>query len=143
MLAGLAKERIDRIAWQMDFPISLGRIAQVTILAVLGVTALTQIGVPTDVLTVLVNIVLAAAALTLTLAFGLGGRDVARAVNAGRYVRASFDVGDTISFGDVRGEIEDIQSAATVLRIEQGRRVRVPNHLLIDEVVTLEQGPGN
>ena len=41
-----------------------------------------------------------------------------------------------------RGEIEQIESAATVLRAGDGRRVRVPNHLLIDSVVTLEPRPG-
>ena len=138
VVAGLARERVERLAWQMDFPVPLGRLVQVAVLAIAGVTALTQVGVPTEVLTALVNILLAAAALTVTLAFGLGGRDVARAVNAGRYVRGSFTVGDTIAVEGVRGEIERIDSVATVLRGDGDRRVHVPNHMLIDSLVTVD-----
>jgi len=54
-------------------------------------------------------------------------------------VAGSFEVGQTIGLGDVRGEIVALQSAATVLRTEDGRLVvRVPNHLLLESMVVVD-----
>jgi small-conductance mechanosensitive channel len=80
--------------------------------------------------------VLAAVAATFAIAFGLGGREVARALNAGRFVRAAFVVGDTIRVGDLSGQIVVIDTDATVIRTSDGR-VRVPNHILLESVVTI------
>ena len=35
-----------------------------------------------------------------------------------------------------------MEAVATVLRTGDGRTVRVPNHLLLESVVTLHDGPG-
>jgi small-conductance mechanosensitive channel len=43
-----------------------------------------------------------------------------------------------ISFGDVRGRIESIDTAATVLRTDDGV-VRVPNNMLLASVVTVHE----
>lgn len=43
-----------------------------------------------------------------------------------------------ISVGDVRGRIESIETAATVLRTEEGT-VRVPNNMLLGSVVTAHE----
>nr|MBA2630144.1 hypothetical protein [Thermoleophilaceae bacterium] len=105
VLGGLARERIDRTARQMDFPVPLGAVAQTVVVAVFVITAAAQIAVSTAILMVLVGILLAAASATLALAFGLGGREVARELSAGRYLRGSYEIGQTISFEEVRGEI--------------------------------------
>jgi small-conductance mechanosensitive channel len=83
-----------------------------------------------------VVLLLGAAGATFALAFGLGGREVARELSAGRYLRTAYRSGQVISFGDVRGRIESIDTAATVLRTDQGT-VRVPNNLLLGSVVTV------
>jgi small-conductance mechanosensitive channel len=136
ILAGLVREWVDRVTYQMDFPVPLGQLAQAATLALFAITAAAQIGVDADILTLVLGIVLAAVAATFAIAFGLGGREVARALNAGRFVRASFDVGETISVGDLRGQIVGIETDATVIRTADGR-VRVPNHMLVESVVTI------
>jgi len=143
ILAGLVREWVDRVTYQMDFPVPLGQLAQAATLALFAITAAAQIGVSADVLTLVLAIVLAAVAATFAIAFGLGGREVARALNAGRFVRASFAVGETISVGELRGEIVAIETDATVIRTADGR-VRVPNHLLVESVVTIhaDSSPG-
>jgi len=78
-------------------------------------------------------------AATLALAFGLGGQGLARELSAGRYVRGAFKPGQELSFGDVRGEIVEIETAATVLRTPNGQTVRVPNDLLLTSVVTVHE----
>jgi small-conductance mechanosensitive channel len=136
ILAGLVREWVDRVTYQMDFPVPLGQLAQAATLAMFAITAAAQIGVSAEILTLVLAIVLAAVAATFAIAFGLGGREVARALNAGRFVRASFAVGETISVGELRGRIVAIETDATVIRTPDGR-VRVPNHLLVESVVTI------
>ena len=137
VLAGWARERVDRVAYQMDLPIPAGQLAYVVIVVVFGLTAATQVTLSTAFVALIIAILIGAAALTVALSFGLGGRDMARALSAGRYVRGAHSVGQTISVGDVRGEVRSIESAATVLRTADGSEVRVPNHLLMEQVVTV------
>lgn len=139
VLAGLVRERVDRLTYQMDFPVPLGQLAQVATLAIFAITAAAQVGVSAGVLVLVVAIVLAAVAGTFAIAFGLGGREVARALNAGRFVREAYEVGQTIQVGEWRGPIVAIEPDATVLGTEDGR-VRVPNHLLLESVVRIQGG---
>ncbi len=136
VLAGFARERVDRLTYQLDFPVPLGRLAQITVLAVFAIIAAEQIAISTSILLILIAILLASAASTFALAFGLGGRDVARALSAGRYLRHDYTIGQEISFGDIRGRITAIESTSTILDAGDGRSLRIPNHLLMETVVT-------
>ncbi|HZG50213.1 MAG TPA: mechanosensitive ion channel domain-containing protein [Thermoleophilaceae bacterium] len=140
VLAGFARERVDRLTYQMDFAVPLGQFAQVSILAIFALMALAQLGVSAGILVTVIVILLAAAAATFALAFGLGGREVAKALNAGRFVRSAFEIGQRISVGDVSGEIVAIEPEATVVRTAEGS-TRVPNHMLIESVVTVHGPP--
>jgi small-conductance mechanosensitive channel len=131
---------VDRLTYQMDFPVPLGQLAQIATLAIFAITAAAQLGVSAGVLVLVVAIVLAAVAGTFAIAFGLGGREVARALNAGRFVREAYQVGQTIQVGEWRGRIVAIEPDATVLGTDDGR-VRVPNHLLLESVVRIQGGP--
>jgi small-conductance mechanosensitive channel len=137
VLGGAARGRADRLTYQLDFPVPLGQIAQVAILAIFGIIAAAEIGISTSILVIVIGVLLAAVAGTFTLAFGLGSRDVARALSAGRYLRHDYQVGQEIGFGDVRGRISRIHSTSTMLDDGEGRSIRVPNHLLLDQIVTI------
>jgi small-conductance mechanosensitive channel len=140
VLAGAARERADRLTYQMDFAVPLGQIAQIAVFAIFGIIAAAEIGISTLVLLVLIGVLLAAVAGTFTIAFGLGSRDVARSLSAGRYLRHDYEVGQEIAFGDVRGRISRIHSTSTILDAGEGRSIRVPNRLLLDEIVTIYSG---
>lgn len=137
VVAGAARRRADRLAYQLDFPVPAGQIVQIVVLAVFVILAAAEIGISTEVLLVLIGVLLAALAGTFTLAFGLGSRDVARSLSAGRYLRHDYRVGQEISFGDVRGRITRIRGTSTLLDAGDGRAIRVPNHLLIDSIVII------
>jgi small-conductance mechanosensitive channel len=142
LLAGMVisefvRRQVERLSTQMDIPGPLGGLAQAVVLAVFVVTALAQVGVPTQILLVLVSVLLAAAAATLALAFGIGGRDMAREVSARRYVEGAYRVGEEITVSEVRGTIATIEATGTVLETAEGDRVRVPNSRLIAGVVRL------
>jgi small-conductance mechanosensitive channel len=137
VLAGAARQRADRLTYQLDLPVPLGQIAQVAVLAVFGIIAAAEIGISTVVLLVVIGVLLAAVAGTFTLAFGLGSREVASALSAGRYLRHDYRVGQEIGFGDVRGRITRIRSTSTILDAADGRSIQVPNHRLLGEIVTI------
>ena len=118
------------------------QLAQLTVLVIFRIIAAAQIAVSTLVLLILIGILLAAVAGTFALAFGLGGRDVARALSAGRYLRHDYVIGQEIGFADVRGRITHIESTSTVLDAGDGRALRVPNHLLMESVVIIYGAAG-
>jgi small-conductance mechanosensitive channel len=137
VVAGMARQRTDRLTYQLDFPVPLGQIAQIAVLGIFVIIAAAEIGISTTVLLVVIGVLLAAVSGTFTLAFGLGSREVARALSAGRYLRHDYHVGQEIAFGEVRGRITRIYSTSTMLDAGEGRSIRVPNHLLIDSIVTI------
>jgi small-conductance mechanosensitive channel len=141
VLAAFVRDRVDRTATQWDLPIPIGPVAQGVVLAIFIITAAAQLTISIALLMVLVAILLAAAAAPFALAFGLGGRDVARSLSAGRYVRAAFDEGQVIRVDDIRGRVERIEPSATVLR-SGTETIRVPNHVLIDRTVVIEDEGG-
>jgi small-conductance mechanosensitive channel len=143
VLGGIARQRVERLTFQLDLPVSLGQVAQVTVVAIFAITAAAQIAVSTAILLVLVAIVLAGAMSMLAIAFGLGGQGVARELSAGRHARGIFAVGDEISVGDVRGTVVAVETMATVLQTAEDEKVRVPNRLLLEELVTLHEAPAD
>jgi small-conductance mechanosensitive channel len=137
VIADLVRVRVDRVAGQMDLALPMGQLAALVVVGVFALTAAGQVGVPTNVMLTLLAILVAAASATVALAFGLGGRDAARAISAGRYVRTAYEVGQTIAVGDVRGEITSMDQTAVVVRTAAGETVRLPNHHLLDAPVTV------
>ena len=139
VLGGLARQRVDRLAFQLDLPVSLGQATQVLVVSIFVITAAAQIAVSTAILLVLVAILLAGVVSMLALAFGLGGQAVARELSAGRHARNAFANGDEISVADVRGRVVGVESMATVLDLPGGDQVRIPNRYLVETVVTVHR----
>ena len=135
VLAGIVRERADRMAFQMDLGGPVGSLAQATVLAITAIMVLAQLGISTQILTVLAAIAVGGAVLGLALAFGLGSREVARYISAGRYVTATYQVGQQVRVAGAEGEIVALESACTVLRRVDGATLRVPHHLFLRDVV--------
>jgi small-conductance mechanosensitive channel len=135
VLAGFVRERADRMAFQMDLGGPIGPLAQGAVLAIAGIMVLAQLGISTQILTVVAAIAVGAAAGGLALAFGLGSREVARDISAGRYVGATYQVGQRVRVAGAEGEIVALESACAVLRRADGATLRVPHHLFLRDVV--------
>lgn len=134
-LGGIARRRVRRAAYQMDLRGPLGSIVYGAIVGIALIMALGQLGIPTVILTVLSSVALAAVSLAFALALGLGSREVARELSAGRYVTGAYKVGQEVALEGFRGEILAIEVACCVLETDDGRRVRVPHHLFVERVV--------
>ena len=79
-------------------------------------------------------------AVTLSLAFGFGAREIARSLTSSRYARTDFAVGQTIRVGDVRGEIVRLDAAAVTLKAGD-ETIRVPNSVVVERIVVIEGPP--
>ncbi len=137
VVAEFVGTRVQTLAEQMDIPGPFRQVVEAAIIALFVLTALAQVGVPTNILTGVVALLIVAVSFTFALAFGLGGRDVARQLSAGRSIGSSFRVGDQIEVAGFSGRISRIESAATVLEAGDGRTIRIPNQMLIESVVTV------
>ena len=135
VLGGIARQRVERLTFQLDLPVSLGQVAQILVVAIFAITAAAQIAGSPAILLLLVAIVLAGAVAMLAIAFGLGGQGVARELSAGRHARNVFSVGEEISVADVFCTVVAVETMATVLSTGDGEAVRIPNRMLVESVV--------
>jgi small-conductance mechanosensitive channel len=140
VVGALARAWLERTSAQLDFPVSIGPLVQVLVVALFALCAAAQAGVSVGPLVAVGLVLLGAIAVTLTLAFGLGGREIARSLSSARYARADFEVGQTIRVGDVRGEIIRIDAAAVTLRSGEDT-IRIPNSIVVERIVVVEGTP--
>jgi small-conductance mechanosensitive channel len=135
VVAEFLRDRVEPFTDQMAIGAPIGQMTQVVVLALFVLTAIALLGVPTEILMALVVLVVAAGVFSIALAFGLGSREVAREISAGRSVAGTFRVGERITVGDVTGVISALEPVSIVLRDGDGTSIRIPNHLLLESVV--------
>jgi hypothetical protein len=137
VVGALVRAWLERTSAQLDFPFSIGPIAQVIVVAIFALCAAAQAGVSVAPLVATALVLIGAVAITLALAFGLGAREIARSLSSGRYARADFEVGQTIRVDGVRGEILRIDAAVVTLQAGD-ETIRVPNNILVERIVVVE-----
>lgn len=117
--------------------VALERALRVLILAAAVVIALTEVGVESSMLVVLVAVVIGAPALAIALLSAHGGRDVAAQLASGRSLRHRIRPGDRLAAGDVDGVVIALHPTAVEVEDDDGRRVMVPNATLLERPFTL------
>jgi small-conductance mechanosensitive channel len=103
----------------------LGRFTQYAIIAVAILIAITQIGIDLDILTGIINIVLAAILFGAALAFGLGARTSVSNILACYYLQNRYQEGNIIKINDTRGRIVNITATFVIIETEEGQ-ITVP-----------------
>jgi small-conductance mechanosensitive channel len=117
----------------IDFAAALGRVVSALIFFVVGVMAVTQLKIETEIIRIVATIVLAGMALAFGLSFGLGSREMTRNIIAGFYARRVFSVGHPIEVAGQDGTLEAITPAHARIRSEDGP-ITLANAQLMDEV---------
>ena len=107
-----------------------------TIQGFMLVIAANQLGIDTTIISVVVAAVFFGLAATGALLAGLGGRDVAQQVAAGRALRRELNVGDLIRLGDVHGEIKAIGSTSTQITSHHDI-IFIPNREILSSPVEI------
>jgi len=80
-------------------------------------------------------VVLATVGLVTALALGQGLALLSSNIAAGRYVQDGTEVGDVIAVDGVEGTIEELGYASITVRSEDGHLYRIPNRILLENVV--------
>lgn len=133
--AGYVSDWVNRLTSQMGIEGPLGTLAGAVVIALFVIVAASQAGIPTSLFIVLVAILLGAAALTVALAFGFGGRSVAQQLTAGRYLGDDLSIGQSIQVGDAEGRIIRFEASYLLLEADSGQLVRVPNSDVLNSIV--------
>ena len=113
-----------------------GQAVRFCILLVVVILSLNELGVQTTILTTIIIITVAAVALGLAIAFGLGNRQLAHSIMAGFHAREEFNPGQTITIGDHTGRLVSIGTTKTLLQTGDGQ-ISIPNVVLLNEMVQL------
>ena len=114
-------------------------IVRSVVLAFAFILAAAQLGVDTTIINIAAAAVLFGAAAAMALLVGLGGRQVAGEIAAGRAWRTALAVGDRVRATgvagvDIDGFVVEVHPTTVELNC-QGRSVLVPNSQLLDVVV--------
>ncbi len=101
------------------------------------ITSLNQAGIDTTLITNNFTLILGAFLAAFALAFGLGSRDVVTNLLNTFYARKTYAIGDTISFGEIKGSIVAIDSLFVTLKTEKGKLV-VPIKEIVESRVEMD-----
>lgn len=122
----------------IEFHEALGNIVRMLLMVVLVIIVVQQLGLDTSLLnTTFINLLTLAVA-GLALAFGLGGKDVARNVLAGHYAREMFSMGDQLV---IDGEVGTLSAIGTLnAEIDLGDdRLVIPNKQLTETAMRVRE----
>lgn len=119
-LASQAKKLIQNLLKSIDANGSkaLANIVFYLIFIFVSITALNQAGVNTEIISNNVSFILAAILVTLTLAVGLGSRDIVYRLILGFYTKRNLEIGMKVKIGDETGVIESIDNICLVLKTQ-------------------------
>lgn len=115
----------------------LERVLQAIVLATALVVALSQLGVESSILVVALAVAIGAPALAFALLSGLGGREVASELAAGRALRHQLLEGRTLECDGVRGTIVRLHPTTVEIECADGSRTHLPNRRMLTEPFSL------
>ena len=122
----------------VEFHEEVGQGVNILLIIMVVTVVLEQVGIDADILTrIFVNVISLVIA-GVALAFGLGGRDVARNVLAGYYAREQFEPGDLIVISGDEGFLEGIGTLNAEIRIGDDVLI-VPNTRLTATAVKIRE----
>jgi small-conductance mechanosensitive channel len=133
VLGHLVKAGLENL--QVSSAAMIGRLAYWTVLGLAILMAADQLGVATEIVQRLFFLLVLIAGSGVALAFGLGGRDLAANVAAGRYVDDRFSIGEEIEVGDHRGTIVEVGLASVTISQPDGGLVEIPHAYLLGRPV--------
>ncbi len=116
------------------------RAVRYLVLTLAGVLAISQLGIDTTILNMLVGSVLFALSLGFALLLGFGARGVCGQVAAGRAARRLIQIGDTIELASVSGAVVELHAVSVELVDSQGHVHLVPNDTFVSDLVRIERG---
>lgn len=118
----------------VEFAPLLGRVVSFLIVFTVGLMAVTQLKIDTNIVLSVVLILLSGVSLALALTFGLGSREITRNLIAGFYARKIFEAGERIEIHGREGVLAGITPVHALIE-EDGRVTTIPNSVFLEEAV--------
>ena len=112
----------------------LSSVVYFIIVVLVSVLAVNQLQLETELINRIVEIILISAGVVLALSFGLGTRDLSKSVISGLLLREQIKQGTRVEFDNINGAVEQIGLVNTIVLIEDGKKVHIPNAVLISSV---------
>lgn len=112
----------------------IGNVAFFLILIVVLVSALSQLGIETNFMIMVITIILGGIVLAFSLGYGLASRGTMANFLASRQNDDKFKVGDTISIDETKGIIIDIDNSTVTLQTDKSR-VIIPLYKFASEKI--------
>ena len=136
VVANLAGHMVSRAAREsgIDFASSLGSLVSAVIIFVLGIMAVAQLQIDTEIVRLVIACALGGVALAFGLSFGLGTREITRNIIAGFYARKIFSVGKELEIRGERGVLRSITPTQTLLVKPDDTVVAVLNASFLDHI---------
>lgn len=122
----------------LDYGARLGGMVRGLVTAFVAILALGVLGMDTAILVTALTMFIAAFALAIGIALGLGARGIVLHVLAGYYIRNRFPSGERVTVQNVDGEIADVGSVNTRITTATGAMI-VPNATLLESTVETHQ----
>jgi hypothetical protein len=139
-VASLASQAAARIVARaaeqsgIEFASSLGSLVGGLVFFVIGIMAISQLRIDTEMVRIVTICTLSGLSLAFGLSFGLGTREITRNIIAGFYARKIFRAGEEMEVRGQRGVLKAITPTQTLLD-QDGRTVAIANSAFLDEVV--------
>ena len=104
------------------------------IVVLVSVLAINQLQLETALINRVVEIILISIGVVLALSFGLGTKDLSKSIISGLPLRMQIKQGSRLEFDNINGTVEQIGPVNTTVLTEDGKRVHIPNAVLISSV---------
>ena len=127
----------------IDFAPALGKLVSGLILFVVGMMAIGQLQIDTNMVRIVTSFILGGGALAFGLAFGLGTRDVVRNITAGFYLRKLIHEGERVEVAGQAGVLKAITATHAVLEGDNATEISVANATFLDQIAKTARVPND
>ena len=124
---------------RFEYAEGVAKLANGVLIVIIAGLAIGQLKVEVALLNRVIEIVIIAAAAALTIALGLGSRELAHNLMAGFYAREQFKPGSSLTIGADSGTLEEVGTVNSKVKTSDGKMLYVPNHQLVESVVVSNQ----
>ncbi|MFN0201655.1 MAG: mechanosensitive ion channel family protein [Bacteroidia bacterium] len=108
-----------------------------------GVTALNQAGIDTQIITSNMTVIIAGLMLAFALAYSFAARPFLAGILSASYTKTHFKVGQIIEIEGNTGKIAALDNVSVVLENEQGKIILPSQKLLTDKVIIVQEAKEN
>ncbi len=129
ILSGMIRGSSVRLG--IEYSEALGTIVNIGVMIVTFIIALSQLKIDATILSNILLIVVSAFAIGLSIAFGLGAKDLVRNVISGVYISKTIKTGSTVRIKDMVGKLVDVGPVISTIEVDD-KQISVSNGSIME-----------